>query len=745
MNKTREAGASARAGKLHQKGNIFPFDMDLERPQLSKTLSRWNDRVNGLLAYPGMTPQSLLRKKIYWIACIILLFGLSGMTALTTFLGLRILTTYGILLIAWYVPVVLIFCLVKRELRWLGFATSLFVILLNFLFMLKLGGILNSGGIVFASLSALLFTTVFQNLHWSVITFTGYAGSILVVWVAQPALIPAPEMTPVVNQLIFILNILWISAFTLAFVVYYIYQSIYYEKAKARQLQELNEAKNQFYTNITHEFRTPLTLMLGMVDLIEENPRQWLPEGTESIRRNSKNLLYMVNQMLDLSKLDSGALAVQLRQGDIVFYLKYLLESFHSLAAGKRITLQFKCQVEHFQMDYDAEKLLHVLSNLLVNAIKFTPEGGRITLSVAANEATKTLTICVQDNGVGISAEALPHIFDRFFSDGGEVATGTGLGLALAKDLVKLLGGTIAVQSSPGEGAAFTITLPVRNEAMLETTPADLLLLPGTLPVPGSPAVLHHKRLAHLPLLLIVEDNQEVIHYLISLLGKDYQIEFAFNGAAGLEKALALIPDIIVSDVMMPVMDGFALLESLKKDLRTSHIPVVLLTARADVASRLSGLERGADAYLAKPFHKTELLVELKKLIGLRKILQARYASTELPPPSSDQAIQQEDAFMQKVREILEIHLSDEDFGIPQLCRALAMSRAQLYRKFDALTDLPVQQYMRNLRLRKAKILLETTRLNVTEVAQEVGFKNLSHFSRSFSETFGRAPSDVRN
>lgn len=710
--------------------------------QFFAALNRW---VDGVLTYPGITPQALMRKKIYWIACITLLFGLMGMTMLTRLMGLKILTLYGLILLAWYTILILLFCLIKRNLDWLGLLTSLFVILLNFIFTLKLGGILHSGGIIFASLSALLFTVIFQNIRWSIITFLVFGASVLGTWALQSLLQAPPEMTPAANQMVFVLNILWISAFTIAFVVYFIYQRIFYEKEEARRLQELDDVKTKLYANITHEFRTPLTLILGMTDQLEAAPETWLKEGAASIRRNSNHLLHLVNQMLDLSKLESGALSVHLTQSDIVFYLKYLLESFKSGAAGKKLTLQFLSNKDSFIMDYDAEKLFHIVSNLLMNALKFTAAGGKITLSVTANETLKKLDILVKDTGVGISAEALPHIFDRFFSEGGEAAPGTGLGLTLTKELVKLLGGSINVQSEPGKGSEFRVELPVRNNAPLETRFLDLMPNPETLADNGFPAPIHHKRLAHLPLLLIVEDNQEVIHYLMRLLGKAYQIEFALNGASGLEKALAIIPDIIVSDVMMPEMDGFALLENLKKDQRTSHIPIVMLTAKADVASRISGLERGADAYIAKPFHQTELLVELKKLIGLRKVLQARYSSTELPPPSPDKAVQQEDAFMQKVREVLEAHLSDEDFGIPQLCQALAMSRAQLYRKFDALTDLPVHQYMRNLRLRKAKILLETTHLNVTEVALEVGFKNLSHFSRSFSEAFGVPPSGIKH
>ncbi|NUO02632.1 MAG: helix-turn-helix domain-containing protein [Saprospiraceae bacterium] len=713
---------------------------------IGQIVVRLNEWINGLLAYPGITPQALMRKKIYWIACVTLIFGLMGMTMLTHLMGLKILALYGLVLLGWYTLLVLSFCLIKRNLDWLGLLTSLFVILLNFVFTLKLGGTLHSGGIIFASLSALLFTVIFQNIRWSIITFLVFGASVLGIWALQPQLRVPPEMTPAANQMVFVLNILWISAFTIAFVVYFIYQSIFYEKEETKRLQELDDVKTKLYANITHEFRTPLTLILGMADQMEAAPKTWLKEGAASIRRNSNHLLHLVNQMLDLSKLESGALSVHLIQSDIVFYLKYLLESFRSGAAGKKLTLQFLSNKDHFLMDYDAEKLLHIVSNLLMNALKFTPEGGKITLSVTANEANKKLDIRVKDTGVGISAEALPYIFDRFFSDGGDATPGTGLGLTLTRELVKLLGGSLDVQSEQGKGAEFRVQLPVWNNAPLEETQLfDLVPNLETLPGDALPPPMHHKRLANLPLLLIVEDHQEVIHYLMSLLGKAYHIEFALNGASGLEKALTIIPDIIICDVMMPVMDGFALLENLKKDQRTSHIPVVMLTAKADVASRLSGLERGADAFIAKPFHQTELLVELKKLIGLRKVLQARYSSTEPPPPSTDKAVQQEDAFMQKVREVLEANVSDEDFGIPQLCKALAMSRAQLYRKFDALTDLPVHQYMRNLRLRKAKTLLETTDLNVTEVALEVGFKNLSHFSRSFSEEFGVSPSSMKH
>ncbi|MCB0593868.1 MAG: response regulator [Lewinellaceae bacterium] len=541
------------------------------------------------------------------------------------------------------------------------------------------------------------------------------------------------------------------------------------EQQEAVRLKELDQFKTNFYTNITHEFRTPLTIILGMVEQVKNDPEKWYNEGLQMIRRSGNNLLRLVNQMLDLSKVEAGVLPVNMVQGDVIAYLKYVLESFHSLAENKDITVHFQSDKEALVMDYDPEKLREIMSNLLSNAIKFTPKGGSVKvevrslpgrapylMEVGAKTGAKLekpgdlplgLRVVVTDNGKGISKERLDKIFGRFYSNADPQAGesgGAGIGLALTQELVKLLGGEITVQSEVGKGSQFTVTLPIANEAKLENPP-EIEPDPGKARSPIGEKEQVAGAGEDVPHLLIIEDNRDVVRYLFSILEQDYQLEVAENGKEGLEKALETIPDIILSDVMMPEMDGFELCDKLKMDFRTSHIPIILLTAKADMPSRIEGLERGADAYLAKPFHKEELQVRLHKLLEIRKQLQERYAS--LPsagsrPPSVEYEI--EDAFMKQVRDILEAHLSDEYFGILDLCKELGMSRPQFYRKFKALSGQTVGQYFRSLRLDKAKALLLATSLHISEIAYEVGFKDPAYFTRVFKEEFGVNPSEVR-
>ncbi|MCB9293603.1 MAG: helix-turn-helix domain-containing protein [Lewinellaceae bacterium] len=544
------------------------------------------------------------------------------------------------------------------------------------------------------------------------------------------------------------------------------------ERAENRRLKEFDAFKTRFYTNITHEFRTPLTVIIGMARQMSDDPGKWFREGVNMVIRNGQNLLRLVNQMLDLSKLESGSMPVNLIQGDIIAYLRYVMESFHSLAESKNIRLRFLSGPKELNMDYDPDKVLNIVSNLLSNAIKFTPKGGEVQLildcsqfSVGSQQPTTGtyLQLTVTDTGIGIPQEKLPYIFDRFFSahppeeeeygaffPPSEGPGGAGIGLALTRELVKLLQGEISVKSKPGKGTAFSVRLPVTNNAPwreeIEKAKIRQSLLPLTPIATGKEAAVEESAVPaeEQAVLLIIEDNADVVLYLQSFLAQDYHIEVAEDGQKGIHKAIEFIPDIIISDVMMPVKDGFEVCNTLKKDERTSHIPIILLTAKADISSKIEGLERGADAYLVKPFKKEELLVRLHKLIELRKQLQARYAGFAPLAPSNNKDIQIEDAFIQKVRSILEEHLSDDNFGIPSLCQILGVSRAQLYRKFKALTNQPVGHYFRSLRLNKAKELLLNTDLPVSEIAYEVGFKEPAYFTRTFKETFGVNPSEIR-
>jgi signal transduction histidine kinase/DNA-binding response OmpR family regulator len=536
------------------------------------------------------------------------------------------------------------------------------------------------------------------------------------------------------------------------------------EHAENLRLQELDEFRSHFFTNITHEFRTPLTVILGMAEQVESDASNEVKGKIGLIRRNGQNLLRLINQILDLAKLESNALKINYVQGDVLPYLRYITESLHSLANAQNVMVRVESKEAEIVMDYDPERLLQIVHNLLSNAIKFTPSGGRVVLranvvNLAGLKTLPGLQLTVTDNGVGIPPEDLPNIFDRFYQANNlekAKAGGTGIGLALSKELVKAMNGEISVESEVGKGTVFTVRLPITKRAGLSDEVPVIASETVALSFPKGTSASHVavRHDADVPFgndkatVLLIEDNPDVVEYLIICLGEDYRLDYAYNGRSGIEKALETVPDLIISDVMMPEKDGFEVCETLKNDERTSHIPIVLLTARADAASRIAGLRRGADAYLSKPFHREELLAQLQVLTEKQRRITAwlsRKAQNEkqvpLPETIAEEDLQIEDAFIQKLRNIVAENYTDEGFGLPQLCQKIGMSRSQLFRKMTALIAIAPSDFIRSHRLNEARKLLETTDLNVSEVAWQCGFVNLAHFSKVYQEEFGIAPS----
>lgn len=536
------------------------------------------------------------------------------------------------------------------------------------------------------------------------------------------------------------------------------------------KLKELDELKSRFFANITHEFRTPLTLLIGPA----ENALNRLPDmGAGELQgvllnvcRNGYRLLNLVNQLLDLSRLEAGKLRLAPVNGDFVAFLRYQVESCHSYAETRRIKMSFESDIPELQMAFDPEKIQTIVVNLLSNALKFTPEGGRIDLKMTTNglplsESSK-IGIQINDTGSGIPAEELSRVFDRFYQVDNSTTRqgeGAGIGLAMVQELVKLMQGSVTVASTSGVGTTFQITLPYtppqQQLQVLDVTldrgetsnSARLASLPTAGQIAdGSNADSFAMQPSSLPQLLIIEDNPDVVAYLKTCLVGSYQLEVAYDGKQGIEKALNHIPDLIISDVMMPEKDGYEVCDTLKNDERTSHIPIVLLTAKADSASKIAGLRRGADAYLPKPFNLEELLVRLEMLLERQKRMAAYFGKktgmgTEAETPEPKEVFEIEDAFISKVRQVIEDNIADSDFAMPQLCLILNMSRSQLLRKMKALVDTSPSDFIRLHRLQKAKTMLETEDLTVSEVAYLVGYKDVSHFSRSFRELFGVPPS----
>ena len=701
------------------------------------------------LSYPGIDMAKLQQRKSVWFTNL----GISGYIGLMTMVGALLqvhsIVLFGLMLLGIYVPHMILMLLFTFRRDWLDHFIHHLQLVVTFYTIVRLGGLHNSGGIILAGLSMVITSISFNSTKWAIWYFTFYLLCMLTVAGIQFKLQLPAEMSPQVNHIFFLINTISLTAYTLVIVLVYLKQYTQTEKDKADRLKELDEVKTRLYTNITHEFRTPLTVILGMADQIEAQPDKWLKKGLMKIRQNGQTLLHLVNQMLDLARLEAGAMPMMMIHNDVIKYLNYLAESFFSMAESHKVQLVFQSDVDSFDMDYDPDKLKRIVSNLLSNAIKYNRPEGTVAMHVLVTLGHRTLEIRIRDRGIGIPADRMDHIFDRFYrieTGGHQKVGGSGLGLAITRELVKLLKGEIEVNSEMSKGTEFIIKLPVSHNASL-TKLQEELMETGSIPQPEPdvPATGGHPVIDNnLPVLLIVEDNLDVTDYLFSLLENEYFIETAENGKTGLEKASAIIPDIILSDVMMPEMDGIAMLDHLKKDIRTSHIPVIMLTAKADMDSRLEGLETGAEAYLEKPFHKEELFLRLRKLVELRTKLRERYASFVLPQTSDDHQFRLEDGFMEKLHASFQENFGDEDFGIEQLCDILAMSRAQLYRKFKALTNRTIIDYLNSFRLHRAKQLLQESDMNVTQVAYHVGFKNLSHFSHRFSEEHGINPAAVK-
>jgi signal transduction histidine kinase/DNA-binding response OmpR family regulator len=538
---------------------------------------------------------------------------------------------------------------------------------------------------------------------------------------------------------------------SLAFLYYKITLQRKLAGQEAKRLQDLDDLKSRFITNITHEFRTPLTIILGYLDNLKErlSTKKEIISSLETIEKNSNNLLGLVNQMLDLAKLEQGKLQLNYKNSDAVSYIKHLTNSFLSIAEDHKIKLLFASEQKEIKMDFDAEKLRQIITNLLSNALKFTSEEKKveITLSQITKKDKPQLKIEVKDQGIGISGKDLNTIFDRFYqaqSDTFKISQGTGIGLALTKELAHLMNGSISVISEIGTGSTFTLLLPITQNAQKTTvTTEDFHATIGKTEVLPTVGISNKAANNHI---LIVEDNTDIANYISSCLSDSYQITHVLDGSKGLEKAVEQIPDLIISDVMMPVMDGFEMTQKLQQHEATNHIPVIILTSKAMQEDKIEGLESGADAYLTKPFSKKELQIRIANLIAKRKILQERY-QTEVVVQQKKEVKASTDKniiFLNKAIDCIHLFIEDNTFNSEKLAKELGLSDSQLYRKLKAISNTSTAIFIRNIRLEKAKELLQTTDLTISEIAYATGFNDPSWFSKTFKTTFGESPTEIR-
>jgi signal transduction histidine kinase/DNA-binding response OmpR family regulator len=526
------------------------------------------------------------------------------------------------------------------------------------------------------------------------------------------------------------------------------------EQAETEKLRELDSIKSIFFANISHEFRTPLTLILSPLEqLLSGSLEGDLQKYYRLIYRNALRLLELVNQLLDLSKIESGKMKMQVSHADLGHFVLSIVQSFESLAAKRQITLHVDIPSQPLRCYFDKDKVEKVLSNLISNALKFTPEGGQVWVNLALHDSNlHKVTLLVKDNGIGIPADQLPTIFDRFaHTTASELQPGSGIGLALTKELVSVHGGTIIVESTEGDGTTFKVQLTVdehffKKEEIITSPIARLSGSPTrslgqersittfSLPVDDSAK----------PILLIVEDHQELRQYIKEQFIDTYIIFEAENGQTGIELALKHIPDVIITDIMMPEVDGIQLSNILKSNEKVNHIPIVMLTARSDMEDKLAGLATGADDYLTKPFNASEIIMRVSNLVHQRKKIQEHFRNTLSNFSASPIRVESMDsAFIHKLRECVQKHLDDEKFSVIELGHELGLSRSQLYRKVLALTGYAPNEIIRNMRLERAKQLLEQRAGTVSEIAFLCGFSAPAYFIKCFREHFGITPGEL--
>jgi signal transduction histidine kinase/ligand-binding sensor domain-containing protein/DNA-binding response OmpR family regulator len=533
---------------------------------------------------------------------------------------------------------------------------------------------------------------------------------------------------------------------------------------EAQKLQEVDQMKSRFFANISHEFRTPLTLILGMLDRFHKKTAEAKDKNDFAIMKNNADrLLQLINQLLELSRLEAGSERLQTIKTDVIKFVRRIIASFLSLSEQKKLTIKFNGipfyqtkQDNEIFIYFDREKIETVFYNLLGNAIKFSPEGEDINISV--NKTDRFAEIIITNTGVTIPQDKLPHIFDRFYQvddSGTRNFEGTGIGLALVKELVELHSGEISVYSSENEKGetTFVVKLPWGNSHLKDD---EIIELPSELPeiekgsieaglFKISPETVSDREIKpDANILLIVEDHLELRKFIREHLENDFVILEAEDGEKGLKTAEEIIPDLIISDVMMPKMDGYEFCKAIKTNEKTNHIPFILLTAKAAAENKLEGLETGADDYLIKPFNPDELRLRVKNLIKIRQQLREKFRTKMIVKPAEISAPSVQKLFLEKLTIIIEDHLEDEKFSIEILCDKIGMSRAQLHRKIKALTNQSTTEFIRSFRLQRAADLLKQDAGNIAEIAYKVGFNSQAYFTKSFQEEFGCSPMEYK-
>ena len=566
----------------------------------------------------------------------------------------------------------------------------------------------------------------------------------------------------------FFRNFMILVSFLILLLTIYMYRSYRHKQKANRLLAEIDELKSRMFSNISHEFRTPLTLILGPLDEMIEEGESKRPsiKTLKMMQRNASRLLILVNQMLDLSKMDAGKLKLELVENDIVLAMRTIILPFSSLAEQKHIHFKYEIPDHPCITWFDPDKLEKITNNLLSNAFKFTPENGTvkvvlklaseaITISPPFTHENPLLELSVEDTGKGISKEHLEKVFDRFHQVEGasEIEQiGTGIGLALTKELVNLMHGKVTVESTPGKGSIFKILVPLGKNHLKEkefiileteeiTAQKKTKIQKEFLTYPEDELYRYDEGKEDLPLILIVDDHPDIRTHIRQKL-KNFRIMEAADGVIGMDISVEHLPDLIVTDLMMPNMDGVEFCKKLKTDERTSHIPVIMLTAKVSVENRIEGLETGADDYITKPFNMRELMIRINNLIEQRRKLRERFSREVTLQPKDIAITSADEKFLNRTIEIIEKNMGDGEFDVTSLRDEVGLSHMQLFRKLKALTDQAPSDFIRTIRLKRAAQLMQQKFGNIAEITYEVGFNNLSYFAKCFREMFGVSPSE---
>ncbi len=520
---------------------------------------------------------------------------------------------------------------------------------------------------------------------------------------------------------------------------------------EAKQLHEIDEMKFRFFTNISHEFRTPLTLILSPIEKLQRNAKSDEEKNLfEIIQRNANGLLDLVNQLLDFRKLDNDKDKLHLSVGDVIGFIKDICYSFTEMANRKSIIFSFSTSISELRMEFDPEKLRKIIYNLLSNAFKFTNPNGKVELSISLvqqlNNDEKFLKVVVSDTGCGIPGKDLDRIFERFYrvdTPDNLHKSGTGVGLHIVSEYIKLHKGQIQVESTPGKGSVFTISIPAIQHLQEEIIASAEPVLPVDTETHAH-EVAEEDRKSKLPLMLIVDDNEDFRKFIASLFSDHYRILLAADGEQALKLTLDKMPDLIIADVMMPKMDGYQLCREVKQDIRVSHIPIILLTAKAGDENKFRGIEAGADDYIAKPFNMEMLSLKVSRILERQKQVHDQFKHKVSINPAGVEITSMDEKFVKKAVTLVEANIENADFLVEDLCREMGMSRVYFYKKILSLTDKTPSEFIRFIRLKRAADLLEKSQLFVNEVAYQVGFNDPKYFRKYFKDEFGVSPNEYK-